>query len=205
MCGETGTLAAVTRYVKKLRGELETTYSTRMTEPSLHLDPTCPGLERVPDDARATRMFRDVHDLALEEGTRLCRMCTLEAVLRSTLRPARGDRSRTYVTFSAEPLESGPFPGYGSPTPSGRRRITRIAKRTGMQCEDTGDGLIIHGWTDPRGVRILERNLRTLRIHTPGTREQLEILWTLVRDGHSSVPEPPQLRELWQAAQLLTA
>ena len=193
----------VTRYVKKLRGALEVTHSTRLEEPSLHLDPHCDGLERVPADARATRSFPDVRALALEDGTRLCRMCTLEAVLRSTLRADHLTERRIYVTCSAEPWDNGPFPGHGPATPSGERRLARVAKLTGFQTERTPNGVIVHGWTDSHGAQILERNLRTLRIQSPGTREQLELLWALVRDDHGA-PAPKRVKELWHAAKLLT-
>lgn len=187
-------------YPRKLRGELEAVYSTRLAEPTWHIDPNCPGLESVPEEARGRQRFNNAIDLGLVEEGRHCRKCAAERLLRSVLRPGRGS-DRVYATFSGETPDRGPFPGWDAPTASGLRRLRRIARHTGLDVVGHGAYTYAHGWLSRDGLLIATRNLRTYRL--PGQQEEdcLTVFWTLLRDEPD--PEPRRVREILQTARLL--
>jgi hypothetical protein len=181
-------------YVKLLRGEVQVTHSLRLDEPSWHLDPACPGLERVPEEARGQRVFADVFALGLTEDGRPCRMCCLERLLRTVL-PARRGRAAVYATLSGETADRGPFPGFDPPSENGVRRLLRVARHTGLRVNPAGTATFLHGWVNQEGLAIAERNLRTYRIPVEEDEESLSVFWALLRD------EPGADRE--RAEQLL--
>lgn len=181
-----------------LRGTVETLHATTYPHPTHHLDPLCPGFEKVEEERRAKCVFPDADALADDENGRLCRICTLESVLRTVLRPRCGDAT-VFVTFSSRP------PSQGRPTESGQARLRRVGKARGLGIvETTTAGTIAYGNVPTRALTVLERNVLTHQI--PWMRgvpdaDHLECFWTLLSD----IPEigSRELRRAWNTAHLL--
>jgi len=194
------TITGMGTYPRKLRGDIEAVYSTRLSEPTWHIDAHCPGLEAVPAEARGSAHFNGPIELGLVEDGRHCRKCSTERLLRSVLRPGRDDR-RVYATFSGETPDRGPFPGWDPPTDSGLRRLRRIARHTGLDVVGDGRYTYAHGWVSLDGLLIASRNLRSYRLPARQNEDCLTLFWTLVRD--EADPDERRVREILQTARLL--
>jgi len=194
-----------------LRGPVTVTHTTGLTTPSWHVDPDCGGLERVETERRATREFPDVWTLAETPEGRICRMCTLESVLRTILRttprttprkpPRDAARDTVYATFSSLPPGTS-----GLPSTSGEARIRRLARTLRLQTVTVpGRGTVAHGRIPLRALRVLERNLVTHPLpwnrDTPAD-EHLQCFWVLAGD-HDGTLEPRERRTLWTSARRL--
>lgn len=181
-----------------LRGTVETLHATTYAYPTHHLDPLCPGFEKVEEERRAKLVFPDADALADDENGRLCRICTLESVLRTILRPRRGDAT-VFVTFSSL------APSHGRPTESGQARLRRVGKAHGLGIVETATaGTIAYGNVPARSLAVLERNVLTHRI--PWMRgvpdaDHLECFWTLLSD--TAKIGARELRCTWNTARLL--
>lgn len=198
-----GTFDGVGSYPKKLRGPITVTYSLRLEEPTWHLEPGCAGLERVPEEARAERTFADAMELGMSPEGRACRLCCMERLLRSVLRPGRSKNApRQHVTISGETPDRGPFPGWDRPSRNGLRRLRRIARHTGLTIHHNGRATILCGEVSEDGVEILKKNLRSYTLETPESEEVLSIFWALVSDEPGA--EEPRIRELLDTARLLS-
>lgn len=194
---------------KILRGAVNVTYSADLTHPSWHLDSECGGLEKVESERRGLREFPDARSLATDTGGRICRMCTLESLLRTILRADDAEPSR-YVTFSSLP----PAPSRGSSsapnlaTPSGEARLRRIAKTLGLETTSTPfSGVVAYGTVPARAVGALGVNLATLSIpwvrRTPPS-EHIQCFWLLAADRDRPLTIGVR-RALWTTSRLLTS
>ena len=194
--------------VKILRGPVNVTYSSDLAHPSWHLDPACGGLEKVESERRGLREFPDAWALATDTGGRICRMCTLESLLRTILR-AGGEESSRYVTFSSLPPASSRGSSYSTnaTTPSGEARLRRIAKSLGLETISTPfSGVVAYGTVPARAVGALGANLDTLSI--PWVRrmppsEHIQCFWLLAAD-HDGPLATGVRRALWTTSRLLT-
>jgi hypothetical protein len=183
-----------------IRGTVETIHSSTATRPTHHLDPLCPGFESVETERRETRLFDDVDDLAGDTSGRLCRICTLESVLKTVLKHRKGDRP-VFVTFASH------VPGRGTPTPSGQARLRRIAKVVRLNVLETvTQGAVAYGNVPERAVDVLGPNVQTYQlpwVRTTPTREHLEYLWMLLGDLDDPAMNLRELRLIWGTARLL--
>lgn len=189
-----------------LRGPVPTTYSTNLTFPSWHTDPLCGGLERVERDHLDVRTFPDAASLAADDEGRICRMCTLESLLRTVLRPKSGE-PQVYVTFSSKAPVSGPSRRTTPPTTSGETRLRRLAKTFTFETTTApNSGIVAYGYVPVRALDALATNLDTLALpwvrRTPSN-EHVQCFWTLV-DDHDGHLDAAGRRDLWRTAGLLT-
>lgn len=177
-----------------LRGQVTVHHSTRVRFPKLHVDPACEGLERTPEEARATLRFANAEDLAGFDGGRPCRMCTLEPLLRTLLTTPTGDRA--LVTFSSQPNPLSPDGSvftytWDAATPSGEARLRRLARSADLRPVGTPwCGLVVVGLVPTTAVQALVRNLRCHVLDPSPTlpsSEAVETFWALISDA------PPQL------------
>jgi hypothetical protein len=186
-----------------LRGAVTTTYAAHLPTPSWHLDPSCGGLERVEPSQRDTREFADVWALAEDTDGRLCRMCTLESVLRTILRVGKraAETPTTRVTFSSRPDPFAPT------TTSGEARLRRLARALHLATVNTPhSGLTAYACVPTRAITVLETNLETHPlpwVRSTPTDEHLQCFWTLLGDL-GTTPEFRTRRELWTSSRLLT-
>lgn len=185
-----------------LRGPVIVTYTLNLPVPSWHLDPLCGGLEKVETERRGVREFANARAVGEDVDGRICRMCTLESLLRTLLRPVAGEPGR-YVTFSSRP------PGTSSigATPSGEARLRRLAKTLGLETTSTAtSGVVAYGTVPARAVDALSANLDTLTIpwvrSTPPS-EHVQCFWILA-DDHTGPLDTALRRDLWTTARLLT-
>jgi len=185
-----------------LRGTVIVTHTLNLSIPSWHLDPLCGGLENVETERRGVREFADAWALAEDVGGRICRMCALESLLRTIMRPVAGEPGR-YVTFSSRP----PGKSSGGATASGEARLRRLAKTLGLETTSTASsGVIAYGTVPARAVDALGANLDTLTIpwvrSTPPS-EHVQCFWILA-DDHTGPLNAAVRRDLWTTARLLT-
>jgi hypothetical protein len=197
-----------------LRSEVEVVYSNRLIVPTWHLVDGCKGLEHTPDDARAHMVFDNVDDLAQADG-RSCRMCTLEAVLRTVLstrsrRNAREHASASsLVTFASTPA-MGVTHGERRPTTSGQARVRRLAKSLNLATTHLpGTGVIAYGQVAQRGVPSLLNHLHGYVIGDADvlpTASSIDCFWSLAGDRSTGFgdDETEYARDLWSSALLLT-
>lgn len=89
-----------------LRRAVSVTYAGNLPHPSWHIDPLCEGLEKVKRERLHTREFADAWALGADTDGHICRMCTLESLLRTILRNT-GEQARRHVTFSSRPPVRG--------------------------------------------------------------------------------------------------
>lgn len=194
-----------------LRAAASVTYSTDLAHPSWHLDPACGGLEKVESERRGIREFSDAWALAGDTDGRICRMCTLESLLRTILRN-RVSEPLCHVTFSSMPPRRS---GKRTPsrttvhgaTESGEARLRRLAKTLGLATTPTPtSGLVAYGEVPVRALDALGTNLDTLTLpwvrRTPAS-EHIQCFWILV-DDHEGPLETALRRDLWTTARLLT-
>lgn len=189
------------RRARMLRGKVTVTYADGLARPSWHLDPACGGLDAVVEERRALREFSDAWTLAEDTDGRICRMCTLESLLRTLLRNPGQAEAVTYVTFSSRPSNQC------APTASGQARLRRIAKTLGLATTATPSaGIVAHGLTTKRTIAVLETNLETHPL--PWVRravddDHLQCFWALIGD-HQGTVATKHRRDTWAAARLLT-
>lgn len=192
------------RRARILSGEIGTIHSVTASYPSHHLDPLCPGLERVEEERRGTRTFTDAHAMGMDDEGRICRLCTLESLLRTVLRGGDSEPS-AYVTFASTAPGSTP----GSFTQSSQSRVRNVARIARLDVVQTSvAGTVVHGLVPVRSIAVLERNLRTLTLpwvrRTPSA-EHVDCFWTLLADEHGEdASDPQRVRSLWRTAGLLT-
>lgn len=190
---------------------MSVTYSADLPYPSWHLDPECGGLEKVESERRGTRGFADAQALADDTDGRICRMCTLESLLRTILRREHDEPVR-YVTFSSVPPRHSErrVPArttvHGA-SESGEARLRRVAKTLGLETTPTpSSGLVAHGAVPVRALEALGTNLDTLTLpwvrRTPGS-EHIQCFWILVDDQPGPL-DTALRRDLWTTARLLT-
>lgn len=213
------------------RRGVEAYYSVKAKDPKLHFEISCEGLRYVrvsaPDDPTAPpegepakldpddhglgiAEFPSMHSLGLADWTRPCRMCALERVLDTVLRPTEGDKL-VFATFTSQPAyvaDSRRFVRM-EVSATGRDRLLRIAERLALPVTTTMSGPAAYGLLPERGVRVLQRNLRTQateRITTMPSAAFVATFWTFVDDA------PPELVALgadpaacdpWQVAELI--
>lgn len=201
-------------HLRVLRSEVEVAYSNRLLVPTWHLADGCKGLDHTPDDARAQMVFDNVDDLAQADG-RSCRMCTLEAVLRTVLstRSRRADSeymsARSIVTFASTPA-MGVTHGERRPTLSGQARVRRLAKSLSLATTHLpGTGIIAYGQVAQRGVPSLLNHLHGYVISDDDvlpTAPGIECFWSLAGDRSSGFgdDEIDYGRDLWSSTLLLT-
>jgi hypothetical protein len=201
-------------HLRVLRDKVEVTYSNRLAVPTWHLTTRCKGLEHTPDDARAYMLFDDVDDLAQADG-RSCRMCALEAVLRTMLstRPRRGryERApaRSIVTFASTPA-MGVTHGERRPTLSGQARVQRLAKSLSLATTHLpGTGIIAYGQVAQRGIPLLLNHLHGYVLSAEDVlpaAPSIECFWSLAGDNRPGfgADEADHASELWSSALLLT-
>jgi len=198
-----------TRRARVLRGPIEVSYSVWAPAPRWHIDPECQGLERTPPEARGTRIFTDAFALGGSEEGRPCRMCALESVLRTTLRPWRLPRNDLrLVTFTSQPL---PNALTDSPlvTPSGERRVRRLARALRLGTTSLpGVGVIAYGNVNRHAAPVLAANLRTHTLGRAVSRvpaETVECFWMLAGESpDADLASVTGRYELWRTARLLT-
>ena len=186
-------------------------YSPRTQMPKMHLDESCTGLDRTPEDMRAQRPFSSVWELLEDAETRPCRVCSLADCLVEALkeepRPSRGE----LVTFSSQPAPTA-FDGnkfsfkYTAVSDSGAARLVDIASRLSLPTAVTCVGPVAFNVLTSRQAAVVAANLRTLRLGPYSgelpQRQAFEVLWTL------SVDAPPELSgevidSMWKTARLL--
>lgn len=193
---------------KILRGPVNVTYSTDLTHPSWHLNPECGGLEKVKSERLGLREFPDAWALAIDTAGRICRMCTLESLLRTILRAEDKEPSR-YVTFSSLPPAASRSSSSATnlATPSGEARLRRIAKTLRLETTSTPfSGVVAYGTVPARAVDALGVNLDTLSIpwvrRTPPS-EHIQCFWLLAADRDRPLTTGGR-RALWTTSRLLT-
>jgi hypothetical protein len=161
--------------------------------------------------------YPDIDTLLADETIgRPCRMCALEAVLRTVLQPARvRDRRRGLrfgptqtVTFTSLPATNVDR-RQSTPTPSGQARVRRLARSLGLATTELpGTGVIASGTVARRGVPVLLNNLHGCVLDGgPADAVTLECFWTLVGDLRKrgdDTTDRELLTELWTSARLLT-
>lgn len=201
-------------HLRVLRDKVEVTYSNRLAVPTWHLTTRCKGLEHTPDDARAHMVFDDVDDFAQADG-RSCRMCTLEAVLRTVLstRNRRGASEHTpassIVTFASTPA-TGMTHGERRPTLSGQARVRRLARSLSLATTHLpGTGVIAYGQVAQRGIPLLLNHLHGYVLGADDvltTAPSIECFWSLAGDNRPGFgdDETAHAHELWSSALLLT-
>lgn len=202
-----------------LRGPVTAWFSSKMREearfPKYHLDKECTGLERVPLEHLASETYDDAFALGEDTTGRPCRMCSLERVLYTVLRPrAKGNRGsgKVFATFTSQSCPTNPDERlhryrWRESSESGQERLVRVAEKLGLPTVYTSPGPVSWGFLPVRGAEILSHNLRTeLRpeVRTLPTRDVIECAWALLDDN------PPQLRDEyatgpdpWELARLL--
>ena len=196
------------RRARILRGPVSVSFARDLPTPSWHLDPACAGLEKVTAERRDERTFPDTWTLAEDTEGRLCRMCTLESVLRTLLRdiPKRAAPTTpelVYITFSANPPHSRT-----TPTMSSQDRMRRLRRALKLTTIDVpGTGIVTHGHFPARLAPIIARNLTTHILpwvrRTP-TDEHVHCFWILSNDLNDQ-SERAATRRLWTTARRLTS
>lgn len=187
------------------RGPVRVWFSGRMRDegrfPKYHYDRRCSGLERVPADALAFEVYDDAFALGEDFDGRPCRMCTLERVLYTVLRPrAQGNRGAgaVFTTFTSQSCPTSPDQKlhryrWRESSETGQERLRRIAGVLGLPVATSSCGPVSWGFLPARGAEILSVNLRTeLRpeVGALPAKEVIECAWALLDD------HPPQLRAL---------
>lgn len=193
------------------RRRVEAYYSTTAKDPKLHLELSCGGLRSVqvyPDCKLARRDFASLHTLGGAEWSRPCRKCALERVLDAVLRPGPRDRL-VFTTFSSQPSYGADSLRFvtNEVSDTGRDRLERVAARLDLEMVHTKAGPAAYGFLPNRGVKVLERNLRTQihpRMADMPSRAYMTTFWTFLDDA------PPELSvagpggpDPWAAAELI--
>lgn len=191
-------------HLRVLRGPVKVTFSERLLLPTYHLDPECKGLENVPAEARAQTVFEDAWTLGRDEDSRMCRMCTLEAVLRTVTKTRRREESRL-VTFASVPTHER-----SAPTSSGQARVRRLARFNHMATTTLSQvGTVAWGAVNEAATPILADNLVCLVLDedTEPSTAAIETFWSLAADdlGQLAPKNRHEALETWHAARLLTA
>lgn len=183
--------------------------------PKIHLRRTCEGLEHVRLASLRRLRFASLADLGESTDARPCRMCGLEKVLLSVLRPTAHEAS-VFVTFTSQgnPAENLRSFAWKASTESGSARLARLAERLGLPTGEASCGRFAYGFLPVSGAEILSRNLRTVirpDYTGPGLPDLtvMECAWALLAEN------PPELEirwnatdtppDAWELAQLLVA
>lgn len=187
------------------RGSVRVWFSGPMRDegrfPKYHYDRNCSGLERVSPEKLASDVYEDAFLLGEDPDGRPCRMCTLERVLYTVLRPrAHGNvgKDRVFATFTSQSCPTSPDQKlhrykWRESSPTGQERLRRIAGTLGLPVTFASCGPVSWGLLPVRGVEILSANLRTEvrpEVRELPSSEVLECAWALLDD------HPPQLRVL---------
>lgn len=168
-------------------------YSLTAENPKLHLDVRCVGLERVEVSPRSNighHRFVSLTALSRSELGRPCRVCALERVLDSVLRPVRpkNQRSYSFATFSSQgnPHEGIEQYAWRASTDTGAERLSRVLARCGLPSVLCAHGPAGWGFFPPDGINALQRNLRCYVrddiVTDPGP-GAIQTLWSLLDDN----------------------
>jgi hypothetical protein len=180
-----------------------------------HVDRRCSGLERTHREDLMHEVFADAFALGENDEGRPCRMCTLERVLYTVLRPrAAGNRDGglVFTTFTSQPCPTSPDVNlrrykWRASSQTGQDRLHRIAAKLNLSTVTSSPGPVAWGFLPTRGADILAANLRTEvrpNVSDLPPADVMDCLWVLLDDN------PPQLRnrsrdgvDPWELARLL--
>lgn len=198
---------------RQLRGPVEVHHSIRLKFPKFHMVADCDGLERTPEEARGVKHYESARALGLDMSGRPCRNCTLESTLITALHPRFFDSSEKKVfvtsTSQANPLDPGAkiySYKWRESSASGKERLLRLAKKTGLEVTSSAVGPVMFGFVPASSALILSHNLRTMTrsdISEMPSPEVVECVWTFLGDNPPELGLNSDSLDPWELALML--
>lgn len=197
-----------------LNGPVVVYYSKYGKYPKFHLEEAC-LLVRTPPERIEKRTYKDAFALVDDERGRPCRVCALERVFYTVLRPGSlRNHPQVFATFTSQGCPTDPGVNlfrykWRESTPSGNERLARIARRFKLDTGTAPSGLFTYGLMSIQSAERISRNLRSVikpEITELPPKAVVECAWALLDDN------PPELRaegfdpdapDPWEMARLL--